>query len=138
MVPHPPPIHRVKGSTLTLSFTGPAAAAAAMVPHSPPIHRNALAHILIHNARIRTSLPCTGLAVASEIVHTSLSFTGSTAAAAAMVPHPPAHSQKRSSSVVKCLWEVFVWGLGVLFLSCVCVSVSGVLFSVGVCVCVTC
>jgi len=44
------------------------------------------------------------------------------------------------SSVVKCLWEVFVWGFGVLFLSCVCVSVSGVLFSVGVCmcVCVTC
>jgi len=28
----------------------------------------------------------------------------------------------------------FVWGFGVLFLSCVCVSVSGVLFSVGVCV----
>jgi len=27
---------------------------------------------------------------------------------------------------------------GVLFLSCVCVSVSGVLFSVGMCVCVTC
>jgi len=38
------------------------------------------------------------------------------------------------SSVVKCLWEVFVWGVGVLFLSCACVSVSGVLFSVGVCV----
>ena len=40
------------------------------------------------------------------------------------------------SSVVKCLWEVFVWVFGVLFLSCECVSVSGVLFSVGVCVCV--
>jgi len=40
------------------------------------------------------------------------------------------------SSVVKCLWGVFVWGFGVLFLSCVCVS--GVLFSVGVCVCVIC
>ena len=26
------------------------------------------------------------------------------------------------SSVVKCLWEVFVWGFGVLFLSCVCVG----------------
>jgi len=39
------------------------------------------------------------------------------------------------SSVVKCLWEVFVRGFGVLFLSCACVSVSGVLFSVGVCVC---
>jgi len=37
-----------------------------------------------------------------------------------------------NSSVVKCLWEVFVWGFGALFLSCVCVSVSGVLFSVGV------
>jgi len=31
--------------------------------------------------------------------------------------------------------EVFVWWFGVLFLSCACVSVSGVLFSVGVCVC---
>jgi len=41
-------------------------------------------------------------------------------------------------SVVECLWEVFVWGCGVLFLSCVSVSVSGVLFSVGVYVCVTC
>jgi len=41
------------------------------------------------------------------------------------------------SSVVKCLREVFVWGFGALFLSCVCVCVcvSGVLFSVGVCVC---
>ena len=47
------------------------------------------------------------------------------------VPAPPL-------SVVECLWEVLVWGFGVLFLSCVCVSVSGVLFSVGVCVCVTC
>ena len=40
------------------------------------------------------------------------------------------------SSVVKCSWEVFVWGCGVLFLSCV--SVSGVLFSVGVCVVCVC
>jgi len=40
------------------------------------------------------------------------------------------------SSVVKCLWEVFIWGFGVLLLSCVCVSVSGVLFSLCVCVCV--
>ena len=37
------------------------------------------------------------------------------------------------SSVVKCLWEVFVWG--VVLVVCVCVSVSGVMFSVGVCVC---
>ena len=29
------------------------------------------------------------------------------------------------SSAVKSLWEVFVWGFGVLFLSCACVSVSG-------------
>jgi len=52
---------------------------------------------------------------------------------AATVVAPP-------SNVVKCLWGVFVWGFGVLFLSyvCVCVSVSAVLFSVGVCVCVTC
>ena len=42
------------------------------------------------------------------------------------------------SSVVKWLWGMFVWGFGVLFLSCACVSVSGVLFSVGVYVCVTC
>jgi len=38
------------------------------------------------------------------------------------------------SSVVKCLWEVFVWG--VVLVVCVRVSVSGMLFSVGVCVCV--
>jgi len=38
--------------------------------------------------------------------------------------------------VVKCVWEVFVWGFVVLFLSFVCVSVSGVNpFSVGVCAC---
>jgi len=36
------------------------------------------------------------------------------------------------SSVVKCLWEVFV--RGVVLVVCVCVSLSGVLFSVGVCV----
>jgi len=39
-------------------------------------------------------------------------------------------------AVQQCLWEVFVRGFGVLFLSRVCVSVSGVLFSVSVCVCV--
>jgi len=27
---------------------------------------------------------------------------------------------------VKCLWEVFVWGFGVVFLSWVCVGVGGV------------
>jgi len=39
------------------------------------------------------------------------------------------------SSVVKCVWEVFVWGFGVLFL-CVCVGVGGVVLCR--CVCVTC
>jgi len=38
------------------------------------------------------------------------------------------------SSVVKCMWVVFVWGFGVLFVSFACVS--GVLFSVSGCVCV--
>jgi len=39
------------------------------------------------------------------------------------------------SSVVKCVWEVLVWGF--VLVVYVCVSVSGVLFSVGgVCVCV--
>ena len=44
------------------------------------------------------------------------------------------------SSVVKCLWEVFVWGFGVLFLSCVCVwrCWRCCSLSVCVCVCVTC
>jgi len=40
------------------------------------------------------------------------------------------------SSVVQCLWEVFVWGF--VLVVCVCVSLSGVLFSVGVCAPVTC
>ena len=43
------------------------------------------------------------------------------------------HRRRATFELVKCLWEVFVWGFGV-FLSCVCVSVPGVLFSVGVCV----
>jgi len=39
------------------------------------------------------------------------------------------------SSIVKCLWGVFVLGIcGFVLVVCVCVSVSGVLFSVGVCV----
>jgi len=38
------------------------------------------------------------------------------------------------SSVVKCLWEVFVWGFGALFLSCVCVCVAGVVLCWCVCV----
>jgi len=37
---------------------------------------------------------------------------------------------------VVCSRERSVWVFGVVFLSCVSVSVSGVLFSVGVCVCV--
>jgi len=42
------------------------------------------------------------------------------------------------SSVVKCLWGVFVWGFGVLFLSCVCVcvGVGGAVLCRCVCVCV--
>ena len=40
------------------------------------------------------------------------------------------------SSVVKSLWEVFVWGFGVLFLSCVCVGVGGVVLCRSLCVCV--
>jgi len=39
------------------------------------------------------------------------------------------------SSVVNCLWEVFVWGFGVLFLSCVCVGVGSVVLCRCVCVC---
>jgi len=49
------------------------------------------------------------------------------------------YAMRTSFDVVKCLWEVFIWGFGVLSLSCACVvSVSVVLFSVGVCVRVTC
>jgi len=40
------------------------------------------------------------------------------------------------SSVVKCFWEVFVWGFGVLFVSCVCVGVGGAVLCRCVCVCV--
>jgi len=38
------------------------------------------------------------------------------------------------SSVVQCLWGVFVWGFGVLFLSCVCVCRG--CCSLSMCVCV--
>jgi len=38
------------------------------------------------------------------------------------------------ASVVKCLWEEFVWGFGVVFLSCVCVGVGGVVLCRCVCV----
>jgi len=41
------------------------------------------------------------------------------------------------SSVVKCLWEVFGWGFGVLFLSCACVCRCRGCCSLSVCVCVT-
>ena len=41
-----------------------------------------------------------------------------------------------SSSVVKCLCEVILWGSGVLFLPCVCVGVGGVVLCRCVCVCV--
>jgi len=36
--------------------------------------------------------------------------------------------------VVKCVWGVFVWGFGVVFLSCVCVGVGGVVLCRWVCV----
>ena len=39
------------------------------------------------------------------------------------------------SSIVKCLWEVFVGGFGVLFWSCVCVCVGVVVLCRCVCVC---
>jgi len=39
----------------------------------------------------------------------------------------------RPSCVVKCLWGVFVWGFGVLFSSCVCVGVGGVVLCRCVC-----
>ena len=39
-------------------------------------------------------------------------------------------------SVVKCLWEVFVWGFGVLFLSCACVCRCRGCCSLSVYVCV--
>jgi len=42
------------------------------------------------------------------------------------------YSHLTPSSVVKCVWAVFVWGFGVMFLSCVCVS--GCCF-LSVCVC---
>ena len=49
------------------------------------------------------------------------------------------HRRRATFELVKCFWEVFVRRFRVLFLSCLCVSVSGVLFSVGVFVCgVTC
>jgi len=56
---------------------------------------------------------------------------------AATHPGVEGGTHRRRATFERC--EVFVGGVrlgfGVLFLSCVCVSVSGVLFSVGVCVC---
>jgi len=51
--------------------------------------------------------------------------------------HTRPYSHSKYLPIHTAYWEVFVLGFGVLFLSCVCVcvSVSGVLFSVGVCVC---
>jgi len=53
------------------------------------------------------------------------------------LPRPPVFYLS-PSSVVKGLWEVFVWGFGVLFLSCVCVGVGGIVLCRCVCVSVTC
>jgi len=81
----------------------------------------------------------------TELLH--LSCIARRRAAALLQSHSQFNSQMCSitpplvappSSVVKCFWGVFVRGFEVLFLSSVCVSVSGVLFSVGVCVCATC
>jgi len=51
--------------------------------------------------------------------------------------HTPAQKESPDLVLTPVLYcgGVFVWGFGLLFLSCVCVSMSGVLFSV-VCVCV--
>jgi len=58
--------------------------------------------------------------------------------------HPSVHTMlvrtvfAPPSSVVNCLWELFVWGFGVLFLSCVCVCVCRCrgCCSLSVCACV--
>ena len=54
----------------------------------------------------------------------------------AKLPHARKTLHKLNSNRCCVHTREFVWGFGVLFLSCVCLSVSGVLFSVGVCVCV--
>ena len=65
-----------------------------------------------------------------------------------MKNHPPPHLSggrpaDRGSSqeavhggpaLVKCLWGGFVWGVGMLFLSCVCVGVGNVVLCLCVCV----
>jgi len=63
-----------------------------------------------------------------RLIHTS--FHSQAWEAARTVVAPP-------SSVVKCVWGVFVWGFwGVVLVVCVCVDVGGVVLCV--CVCVTC
>jgi len=43
-------------------------------------------------------------------------------------------SHRHLPSIVKCLWEVFGWGFGVLFLSCACVCRCRGCCSLSVCV----
>jgi len=47
----------------------------------------------------------------------------------------PAACPQAPSSVVKCLWEVFVWGVVLVVCVCVCVVVGGVVLCQCVCVC---
>jgi len=47
-------------------------------------------------------------------------------------------TSRQPSSVVKCLREVFIWGFGVLFLSCVCVCRCRGCCSLSVCMWMTC
>jgi len=76
------------------------------------------------------SAAAVGLTPAARKQHTVLTQTNTcTSQVARTVVAPP-------SSVVKCLWGVFVWGVGVLFLSCVCVGVGRLVLSMCVCVCV--
>ena len=93
----------------------------AIVPPSPPVSLFTPDRLLVFTAAAAICIyaylpPCNRASLSPLLlIHTR--------------PAPRIHS------VVKCLREVFVWGVGALFLSCACVS--GVLFSV-VCVCVTC
>jgi len=52
--------------------------------------------------------------------------------------HAVSHYVAPPSSVVKCLWGVFVWGLACCSCRVCRVYMSWVLFSDGMCVCVTC
>jgi len=53
-------------------------------------------------------------------------------------PRTPRTVVAAPSSVVKCLWEVFVWGVVLVVCVCVCRCRGCCSLSVCVCVCVTC